>query len=359
MTNKPIAIIGAGNGGQAFAGWLALQGFTTRLFDVVPATCDTLNAKGGVEVTGNASFTGFGKIEFASNDIGKVIDGCELIMVILPSIYHKNMASQLAPHLKDGQIVLLNPNASLGAVEFRKTLDDNGCKADILLGACSTLLFACRAVELGKVEVAGQKETLTCTALPSCRNAELKERVGDIFPAYTFNADIIEVSLDNINAFVHPGPTLLNTGRIESGISFEYYLDFTPSQAALVETMDKERCAIANAFGIDLPTIVEEYHVQYNSKGDTIFEVLTTCEGYHGIMGPKSMNVRYLFEDIPYSLEPICAMADIAGVPAPTCHAVIGMARAIMGDKLDEGRTAKNLGIDGMTKEQFETLCRG
>ena len=71
-----------------------------------------------------------------------------------------------------------------------------------------------------------------------------------IFPAYTFDSDIIEVSLDNINAFVHPGPTLLNTGRIESGVSFEYYLDFTPSQAALVETLDKERCAIAAAYGM-------------------------------------------------------------------------------------------------------------
>ena len=33
--------------------------------------------------------------------------------------------------------------------------------------------------------------------------------------------------------------------------------------------------------------------------------------------------------------------------------------RAILGDKLDEGRTAKNLGIEGMNKEQFIKLCRG
>ena len=359
MTNKPIAIVGGGNGGQAFAGWLSMRGFTTRLFDVVPATCETLNQKGGVEVMGNASKTGFGKIEFATTDMEKAIDGCELIMVILPSIYHKSIAQKMAPYLKDGQIVLLNPNASLGAVEFRKTLTECGCKADILLGASATLLFACRAVEVGKVQVSGQKEVLTCTALPSSRNAELKAKVGDIFPAYTFDSDIIEVSLDNINAFVHPGPTLLNTGRIESGIDFEYYLDFTPSQAALVETLDKERCAIAAAYGIKLPTIVEEYLAQYETKGNTIYEVLTNCEGYHGIMGPKSLRVRYLLEDIPYSLEPICAMADIAGVPTPACHTVIGMARAIMGDELDEGRTAKNLGIEGMSKEEFEKLCRG
>ena len=157
MTNKPIAIVGGGNGGQAFAGWLSLQGFKTRLFDVVPATCDTLNEKGGVDVMGNASFTGFGKIEFASTDMEKVIDGCELIMVILPSIYHKSIAQKMAPYLKDGQIVLLNPNASLGAVEFRKTLDDCGCKADITLAGSCTLLFACRLSSNGNVFVNGQK----------------------------------------------------------------------------------------------------------------------------------------------------------------------------------------------------------
>ena len=43
MMNKPIAIIGGGNGGQAFAGWLALRGYKTRLFDVVQETCDKLN----------------------------------------------------------------------------------------------------------------------------------------------------------------------------------------------------------------------------------------------------------------------------------------------------------------------------
>lgn len=359
MTNKPIAIIGAGNGGQAFAAWLSLQGHKTRIYDVVPATVDALNKKGEIEIYGNASPAGTGKIEFASTDIAKVMDGCELIMVILPSIYHKSIAEKMAPHLKDGQIVLFNHNASLGAVEFRHVLDKCGCKADILLGASATLLFACRAEEVGKVNVAGQKDTMTCTALPASRNAELKEKIGDIFPAYKFDADIIEVSLDNINAFVHPAPTLLNTGRIESGVKFQYYLDFTPSQGAFVDALDKERMAIARAFGIDLPTIVEEYHTQYGAKGDTMYEVLTSCPGYKGIMGQSTLRTRYLFEDIPYSLEAICAMADIAGVDVPCCRAVITIARAILGDELDEGRTAKNLGIEGMSKDEFLKLCRG
>ena len=37
---KPMAIIGAGNGGQAFAGYLSLHGRTVRIFDVVQNTVD-------------------------------------------------------------------------------------------------------------------------------------------------------------------------------------------------------------------------------------------------------------------------------------------------------------------------------
>ncbi len=146
---KPIAIIGAGNGGQAFAGYLSLHGREVKIFDVVQATVDRLTELGGVTLSGNSDVTGFGKIQLASTDIGAVMEGCEIILVVLPSIYHKDMAKKMAPYLKDGQIVVLNPNASLGPVEFKNTLKECGCTADVILSSTSTLLFACRAVEVG------------------------------------------------------------------------------------------------------------------------------------------------------------------------------------------------------------------
>ena len=41
---KPMAIIGAGNGGQAFAGYLSLHGRTVKIFDVVQSTVDKLQS---------------------------------------------------------------------------------------------------------------------------------------------------------------------------------------------------------------------------------------------------------------------------------------------------------------------------
>ena len=38
------------------------------------------------------------------------------------------------PYLVDGQTVVLNPGRTFGTYVFEKTLRENGCKADILLG---------------------------------------------------------------------------------------------------------------------------------------------------------------------------------------------------------------------------------
>lgn len=72
---KPMAIIGAGNGGQAFAGYLSLLGRTVKIFDVVQNTVDKLTKLGGVVLEGHSDVTGFGKIELASTDIGKDYGG--------------------------------------------------------------------------------------------------------------------------------------------------------------------------------------------------------------------------------------------------------------------------------------------
>ena len=63
---KPIAIIGAGNGGQAFAGYLSLHGREVKIFDVVQATVDRLTELGGVTLSGNSDVTGFGKIPISA-----------------------------------------------------------------------------------------------------------------------------------------------------------------------------------------------------------------------------------------------------------------------------------------------------
>lgn len=355
---KRWAIVGAGNGGQAFAAYLGMQGVGISIYDVFQDTVDKLNELGGISISGNGKLTGFGKIAFASTDIEKVIDGAEVIWVILPSIYHKGIAKKMAPYLKDHQTVIINPIAPLGTIEFRKVLDDNGCKADVNLAGTCTLLFACRLIEQGKVHINGQKIELSIAAYPSSRNEQVEELTKPYFQEFKYVSDILAVSFDNMNFEFHPGPTLLYTAMIEKKIDFEYYIDFVPSQIKLVEAIDKERLELCAAYGIEAVDATQTFKDMYGYDGE-LYEMITNAECYKGIKGPNSLNVRYLIEDVPYALRSIQTLAKIAGIKVTAIDTVINLAYILLGDELDEGRTPANLGLsESTTVDDIIYMCR-
>lgn len=358
MNNKKWAIVGAGNGGQAFAAYLSMKGLDISLYDVCQQTIDEINERGGVLIEGNSRETGFGKVSLASTDLRAVVKDAEVVLVILPSIYHSEMAKKLSPYLEDGQTVILNPISPLGPIEFKRILDENGCTSDITLAAAHTLLFACRLKSNGNVYVNGQKEEVCISAFPATANDKVKNLIREYLPEYKFVENILEVSLINLNFEFHPGPTILYASLIEKNIPFEYYCDYVPSQVKLIEAIDKERLQICKAFNIKTVTATEAYHLLYGCEGNDLYKILTEGDFYKGIKGPDSLECRYLTEDVPYSLKPVQVLARIAGIDTPTIDAVINIAYAIMGDKLSEGRTAEKMGFnENTTTEDILKMC--
>src|SRR5690625_7541912 len=101
-----VAILGAGNGGFAFAGYLGLKGHKVRLFEI-PQFGDNLKEverAGGIEVVGTVE--GFGKVDKVTTDIKEAIAGVELILVVVPAYAHRGIALACAPYLSEVQIVV-------------------------------------------------------------------------------------------------------------------------------------------------------------------------------------------------------------------------------------------------------------
>ena len=359
MTNKPIAIIGAGNGGQTTAAWLANQGYKTRIFDVMEDTVAKLNELGGVNIYGNTDYPGFGKIEFATTDMEKAIEGCELILLILPENYHDSIAVKMAPYLKDGQIVVLNPASGLGAISFKKTLTDAGCTADVTLAVTCTLLFAARIKETGDALVTGQKTELSIVAFPGNRKQIVEDAMYPVFSQHIFANNIIDTAMENLNLAFHPGPTLLYTAQIEKGEKFNYYNDMVPSQITLMKALDQERMAICAAYGVKLPDAEAAFALEYSYEGD-LYTMLKNAECYKGIMGPNSLQVRYLLEDVPFSLRSVQILGKIAKVPTPVIDSVCTIGEALVGDVMAEGYTMEALGLsEDIGFDEFVALCNG
>lgn len=170
--------------------------------------------------------------------------------------------------------------------------------------------------------------------------------------------DILMVSLDNLNFESHPGPTLLYTAMIENEIDFEYYSDFTPSQARLIEAIDQERLALCRAYGVKVRDVAQTFHDEYGYEG-TLYEMIKHADVYKGIKGPSALNSRFLTEDIPYSLRAIQTLAQIANIPTPAIDTVVNLAYILLGDDLDEGRTLSQLGFNSSTTvSDLLELCR-
>lgn len=359
MTNKPIAIIGAGNGGQTTAAWLANQGYKTRIFDVMEDTVNRLNELGGVNIYGNTDYPGFGKIEFATTDMEKALEGCELILLILPENFHNSIAAKMAPYLKDGQIIILNPAAGLGAISFKKALTDSGCTADVTLAVTSTLLFAARIKETGDVLVTGQKTELSIVAFPGNRRKIVEDAIYPVFSQHIFANNIIDTAMENLNLAFHPGPTLLYTSIIERGLSFDYYNEMTPSQIKLIKAIDKERLELCRIYHVDTPDAEESFGRMYSYEGD-LYDMLRNADCYKGIKGPKSLKVRYLLEDIPYNLRSLQALGRIAKIKTPVIDAICTLGETLVEGAMDEGYTMETLGLDkDMTVDEFLALCNG
>jgi opine dehydrogenase len=85
-----IAIIGAGNGGQTFAGYLSMARYETSLYDIDVEKMDALKKIGGIKLEGRLQ--GYGKIDCITTDIAEAVNGAEIIMVTTVANAHRAVA---------------------------------------------------------------------------------------------------------------------------------------------------------------------------------------------------------------------------------------------------------------------------
>jgi len=358
-TKPKFAVLGAGHGGLAMAGHLALKGFEVNLYNRTEERLWGVKAMGGIEVEGEVD--GFGKILVATTNMEEALQGVEIIMVVVPATAHRFMAEQCAPHLRDGQMVILNPGRTFGALEFKHVLKEKGCTADVIIAEAQTFIYASRAIGPGHAKIFRIKNSIPVASIQAYRIPEVLKRIRCAFPQFVAGDNIFKTSFDNIGAVFHPALCILNAGWIEDISEFQFYVQgVTPSVARVLEQVDAERVAVAEALGIRALTAREWLYLAYSAAGETLYDAMRANPGYRGIMAPTHLNMRYITEDVPCSLVPIASIGEMFDVPTPTIKSIIHLASAIHNcDYWEEGRTVERLGIAGMTLKELRMLAIG
>lgn len=349
-------VIGAGHGGKAMAAYLSLKGADVTLYNRTYSHIEVIEKRGGIDLESSEGVSGFGKIYKATSNIEEAIHEAEVIMIVVPSSAHADIAALIAPHLRDGQLIVLHPGRTCGTIEFQRILAKNNCTAKIVLAETETFIFASRSDGPAQARIFRIKEAVPLAALPATDTPKVLTALKEVFPQYIDGVNVLQVGLNNMGAIFHPTLTILNAGRIESTYGdFEFYIDgVTPSVARVLEVLDRERVTVASALGIRARNAMEWLQLAYNVTGADINEAIHNQSGYYGIKAPRSLNHRYIFEDVPMSLVPIASLGNQFGVSVRGMESIIRLGCIIhQTDYWRRGRTVDKLGITGLSVSEL------
>ena len=346
-------VIGAGHGGKTMAAHLALMGKEVTIYNRTFTHIEVLSKRRGIELDSyQGGPRGFGTIQKATSDMEEALKDAQVVMLVVPSSAHADLANAMAPFMKDGQIIILNPGRTCGAIEFDMVRRKAGSSAKILLAEAETFIYASRADGPAQARIFRIKEAVPMAALPAIYTDEILEAISDVYPQFINGIDVLHTGMNNMGAIFHPALTLLNAGRIESTHGdFEFYIDgVTPSVATVLESLDRERVTVASSLGIRARTAIEWLELAYNVKGKDLHESIHNQEGYFGIKAPATLNHRYIFEDVPMSLMPIASIGKQYGISVRAMDSIIRLACIIhQTDYYRRGRTIEKLGIQNLS----------
>lgn len=353
-----VLVLGAGNGGLAAAADLSRRGFSVVLYNRSAAPLAPVQEQGGIRYEGVMG-EGFAPIRLATTDLAEVVRDADLILACVPATAHKFLAQRLAPVLRTGQTIVLNPGGVLGSLAFQRELYDAGFRGRLWLGETGTLTYICRQTEPGTVRVTSVLRDVPFAALPGKDTDQLLQRVRPFLPHLHPVAHTLAAGLTNVNAVLHPPAMIFAAAWIEkTGGNFYYYYDAaTPAVGRLLSALDRERIAVGSAWRVEVEPFIQLFArigsttPEAAASGDAQQVLLHSLPNRY-IKAPPSLDHRYMHEDIPFGVAPLADLGRVAGVPVPTMEAVVTLASVATGrDYWTEARTLASLGLAGQTPD--------
>lgn len=354
-----IAVLGAGNGGQAFAGYLSSRGYTVRLWNRSRVRLEELSPDGHITLTDALQLRA--RVELATTSLDEAIEDAQVILITTTADAHYDLAVALAPLLQEGQVVLLNPGRTGGALEFRHIIGKMGCTARVYIAEAQSLVFACRITAPAQVRIIGVKQYVPVAAFPAADTEHVLSRVRPMFGCFVAAPNVLHTGLENIGAVFHPAIVMFNAAAIERGDEFYFYQDMTDSVAAFLMRLDRERLRLGRAFGIHLASIFDWIKMAYpDCIGKTLAHRMRNNPAYHEIRAPSCLSSRLLVEDIPTGLVPFAALGQAASLDMPLTRSLIHMASALLDvDFWTLGRNLEKLNLAGLTLTGITAYVQG
>ena len=291
---KHITVIGAGSTGHAVAAIMAMRGFQVTFHDDARFSkeLDAVKELGFIQLRGK--IRGAGSPAKTTTDAAEAIHGAEAIFVHVPSDRHEEIARRIAPHLEDGQHILIIPG-NLGAFIFRRVFQELGVTAKVTLTEKEGNFGPCRLSAPAEVTT-GLPLNLKgkIASLPASDTGKVIKALEGVVE-YTANENVFVGTINAGNVINHVASTILSAAEIDhKGKQYSLFkYAFTPSVVHCIEKIHDERKAVIEAMGLTehgnpLGMVNMVQDIENHPEVHVFYEYMD---------GPCALDHRYLHED--------------------------------------------------------------
>lgn len=378
---EPITVFGGGNAGVAEATRIKFHfpKFKVILYNRTSneksrKKLELLQSHNVFHLSG--IYQGTAKPDVVTGRVDEAVKGSRIIIITTTANAHGFIASQMAPYLFDGQIILIFGGGIDSKFLMAKKIREEGCTTDVTFADADTFIYATKMVQVSSERidalVKAKKQKLYLSVLPTERMSRVLYLLSNtIYPDQFIGChDPLQAGINDAPG-LHIIGIIMQKKRIQAQEDFNFYLGLTEEMTEMIEKLDRERIAVAHAMGIkNCPTTRDFLYTAYNipltDEGceRSLFDMVHD-EGtpYYNPPGgpirspaPKKMNHRYLYEEIMVRMVPLYHMAKVLGVDTHLHQKLIEQAGKILNrDYFKEGRSLDDLGLSSQDILNWQT----
>ena len=364
-----IAVLGGAPDARLLAALCLAEGADVTLFSAYGAELSLLSRSSGIGIRGEGPVGTYqvdrdGPSVRTTAELDAAVRDAQAIFLTGPIHKQRTYAMVLADHLSDGQVLILAPGRSLGAVETAWMLRIGGCAADVTLVEAQGLPYWFRAE--GALLTLSQAAPMAAATLPHGRNdvlEALQPYLSNIQPAESVLATgfgdlsaAVEIpALILGGAGLEPGGPHVPTGAVPLEANRTFASLVGSDQREVIRGLAEERRRIAAAYGVrNLP-----------DTDDWIATFAGTGRGPGVRPVPDRQAARSLMRDgVLGSLVPLVSAAKLADLPVPLTESLIATTDRILGaDVAAAGRRLETIGISAGDVDQarriFDKIAAG
>ena len=354
-----VAIAGAGPIGRATAAYLAHHGHSAGIWSPSGQGLAALAAdgKGRIRLTYEGALSGSVSVERISTP--RALGEYEAVLIALPGHAYPAVLPGVVDALGRDQLVIVSGALSLAPLWIRSRMASRSEPAVVV--GWGTTLGTARRTPTADVMLNTIRARFDMAAVPAASGASALETCRALFgDRFTLADNVLAVSLANVNPVAHAAEVLPNLTRIDRREDWPLFECLTASAARLCSALDIERIRVAAAFGERVRSIEEHYRLSYHVEGDDIAGIAAAIHAkYPDPPGPKTLEHRYVLEDVPFGLVYIEALARCAAIEVPHISSSITLLSSASGrDFRAANPLLADLGIAQSTPETLLARCR-